>query len=424
MHWLARHRILFVAGICAFCTGIIFLGRILPGVPFLFSPWSGQQSFEDMLRRDGWKTATRSDLVFVGIDQQSLQLDAVGPEEIASERALQLMTERPFPWSRALWSLLLDKLFASGARLVMFDMVFNPPNDGDSEFQAALEKHRDRVVLGCNFDTARGNQLIVPNTALIPTPQAQDDRVGFVNFWPDATDGKVRAVRFTVSERQLAGQSPFPGEEMFRSLSARALEKLGRPADAPFDLTPRAIRFGAADAYEPRALYEIFVPATWHSNYADGAFFKNKVVMVGASAQILHDVVDTPLDPSMHGPALHLHAMAAAMAHEFLTSTSPALGYTLVGAAGALAWLLIAFIRRPVVCITLLSAVVVAYLGAARMDMIGSGCFFSSCGPERVCGERFGFVRFRICAGTHREDAHPPHARTLRFEKSRERNSR
>ena len=56
------------------------------------------------------------------------------------------MTEKPFPWSREVWALLLDRLFAAGARVVMFDMIFSPPNDGDPAFHAALDRYRDKVV--------------------------------------------------------------------------------------------------------------------------------------------------------------------------------------------------------------------------------------------------------------------------------------
>jgi adenylate cyclase len=367
MHWLGRHRLWILAAICIFWTGLILLARAFPMVPFLFSPWSGEQNFEDMLRQEGRKTPPRSNFVFVGIDQDSLQLTAVGEEEIVGNRALQLMTERPFPWSREVWALLLDKLFAAGTRLVMFDMIFNPPNDGDAAFHATLEKYHDRVVIGSNFDASHANQLVLPNTTLIPAPQAEDDRVGFVNFWSDASDGKVRAVAFKVSERQLVGQLPFPGDEIFDSLSSRGLTKLGYAKDVPGDLRSRMIRFCPADAYEPRSLYEIFFSRAWHANYGDGAFFKDKVVIVGASALIMHDVVDTPLGPSTWGPAMHLHAMAAALGHEFLSPTPPALGYTLVGAAGLMAWLVVAIVRRPFLSLLALIGLSVSYLVAARV---------------------------------------------------------
>src|SRR5712692_3244864 len=135
MHWLGRHRQMILALIAAFCTGVVVLAHFFPAAPFLSVIWSGEHSFGDLLRREGRKTATHQDFVFLGIDQQSLKLDAVEPDEIAKSRALQLMTERQFPWSRELWALLMDKLFASGARLVMFDMVFSPLGDADGVFR-------------------------------------------------------------------------------------------------------------------------------------------------------------------------------------------------------------------------------------------------------------------------------------------------
>ena len=138
MHWLRRHRLLILAAICAFWTALILLGREFPRVPFASTPWRAEQWFEDLLRKEGRKTPTRDDFVFLGIDQSTLEMPLLTPEELAGNRAFQLMTERPFPWSREVWAILLDKLFASGARLVMFDFIFNPPNDGDPAFAAAL----------------------------------------------------------------------------------------------------------------------------------------------------------------------------------------------------------------------------------------------------------------------------------------------
>ena len=51
--------------------------------------------------------------------------------------------------------------------------------------------------------------------------------------------------------------------------------------DVPRDFHGHMIRFTALDAFEPRPLYEVFDPKLWHANYADGAFFKDKIVMVG-----------------------------------------------------------------------------------------------------------------------------------------------
>src|SRR6266550_3852957 len=368
MHRFGRVRLLVLTLICLFWTGLIFVGHFFPSAPFISTPWRGEQGFEDLLRREGRKTAPPPDFVFLGLDQSTLELTAYSAEELQGNRALQLLTERPFPWQREVWALLLDRLFGAGARLVVFDLLFNPPNDGDPAFHAALDRYHDKVVLGANFDMENGVvQATTPNSALIPPPQLLDDRVGFVNFWPDVIDGKVRAVSYRVTNLELAGLPPHPGAEVYESLSARALTKIGHGNDVPRDFHGYMIRFTAPDAFEQHRLYEVFDPKLWQANYANGAFFKDKIIMVGPSAQVLHDVVDTPISPTTLGPELHLQAMAAALAHEFLRPTPRKVGLTLVAAAGLIACSLVALVRKPLICLGALVAITAAYLGMARL---------------------------------------------------------
>src|SRR5215216_772904 len=343
MNWFSRARLLVLTLICLFWTGLIFVGHFFPTAPFVSVPWRGEQSFEDLLRREGRKTAPPRDFVFLGIDQSTLQLPPFSAEELEGNRALQLMTERPFPWSREVWALLLDRLFATGARLVVFDLLFNPPNDGDPAFHAALDRNRDKVVVSANFDfqtneDGQGVQVITPNDTLISAPQLEDNRVGFVNFWPDAIDGKTRAATYRVTNRQLAGSPPESGDQIYDSLAARALTKIGHANNVPDDFRGHMMRFTASDAFQPRPLYEVFDAKLWHANYADGAFFKDKVVLIGPSAQVWHDVVTTPMSPATLSPTLHLQAMSSALGHEFLRPTPQKIELMLVCAAGLVAW--------------------------------------------------------------------------------------
>ena len=229
------------------------------------------------------------------------------------------------------------------------------------------------MVIGANFDVAKAMQAIVPNADLIPPPQMEDQRVGFVNFFPNYLDQETRSIYFMLTERQLAGLPPNPSEEVFYSLTARGLQQLGRGADIPQDHEAHMIRFSADDAYPPLPLYEVFDPKFWHANYHDGAFFKDKVVVVGGSAQIWHDVLDTPVGPGRPGPKLHLETMAATLAHQFLWMTPLNVDFALVIGAGVLAWLLIAFVRRPGIALALLAGITLAYLAVARIsfDRIG-----------------------------------------------------
>src|SRR5213596_3036281 len=378
MHWLGRYRLLILASICVFWTGLIFLGHFFPATPFLSVPWSGEQSFEDLLRREGRKTPAPNNFVFLGIDQSTLQLPPLTPEELANSRAFQLMTARPFPWSREIWVLLLDRLFGAGARLVIFDLVFNNPNDGDPGFHAALDRYHDRVVVGMNIDTQNNTQIVLPNTQLIPPSVETDDRVGFVNYWNDELDGKLRAARFFTSERQLAGVAPVSGDEVYVSMPARALTKLGRSADIPQDQRDHLFRFTSNDAYPPFPLWQVFHPSFWKANYADGAIFKDKIVIVGASSQIGHDFIVTPMNPAAPGPAVHLQGMAASEAHEFLRQTPTQVMLGLVLVAGVIGWGIIPFLRRPILSLFSLIAIAGIYLAVARLAYDRSGFLLAS----------------------------------------------
>jgi len=368
---------------------MIFAGYFFPTLPFISMPWRGEQSFEDLLRKEGRKTPTHDDLIFLGIDQQSLQLDAtIGKEEIAGNRAFELMTERPFPWSREVWALLLDRLFGAGARLVMFDMVFNNPNDGDPAFGAALDRYRDRAIIAMNVDmqdTAEMRKqegtaptVVFPNSQLIPDAAQKDDRVGFINYWNDVIDGKLRAARFFTSDRQLAGNALFAGDDLYVSLAARALTKLGHEADVPPDQRDHLFRFSSNDAYVPFPLWEVFHPSYWKANYSNGAKFKDKIVVVGGSAQILHDVIDTPMHPATPGPSIHLQVIAATLEHEFLRQTPTAIMVGLVPLAGLIGWGVIPVLRRPSLSLLFLITVSVIYFTAARIAYDKAGFFLAT----------------------------------------------
>src|ERR1700730_427386 len=373
MHWLHRHRLWIIAGICIVVTALVIALHFLPDIPFFSNVWRGEQNVEDLLRREGRKTATRQDFVFLGIDQESREFQPFDDAQIASSRALQLMAAKPFPWSREVWALLLDRLCGAGARLVMFDVSFSPTNEGDPAFRAALDRYRDKVVIGANFDFSNVGEHggiaknVPPNASLIPEPQMEDDRVGYIVFFPDWLDQKIRSIHYTVTDMQLARQNPLPGETPHEALSARALEKLGHAADVPRDLKPHVLRFSSIDAYQPRPLWEVFDDKIWHANYKDGAFFKDKVIVVGPSAQIIHDVHDTPLGPETPGPALHLNALAAALDHEFLYDVPINYDFLTICIAGILSWVLLALIRRPLVCLLAIGAVAIVYLGLARV---------------------------------------------------------
>src|SRR5437660_3105084 len=58
---------------------------------------------------------------------------------------------------------------------------------------------------------------------------------------------------------------------------------------------------------------------------------------------------------------------ASSLGHEFLRPTPPNVELALVGAAGLVAWSLVSFLRRPLLCVGGLIAIMAIYLGASRL---------------------------------------------------------
>jgi adenylate cyclase len=376
MHWLGRHRRLVLALICAVCTGVIISAALFRNVIFADSIWANETGFRDALERKARRTKVHDEFVFLGIDEASKQLDQVSPEEIGSSPALQKMREA-FPWSRAVYADLINQLCEAGARLIIFDLTFDPDRPGNEEFRAALDRHRDRVVIGAdieaNVDPGTGRMGIIfvpPHKDLIPGGFL-DDRVGYVNIWTDP-DNRIRRINYAMTDtqimRQLQGVDPGPvptGETVYESLDARSLRKLGFSNRIPPAGHAGMIRFGPSEAYQPHSFFEIFVPAYWKSNYGGGSFFKDKIVLVGAASAIQHDVHPTPINDATSGPLIHFHAIAAAIDGEFLSETAPLANLLLLLGAGLVAWLVVAFLRQTLLALLLLGALVASYLGAA-----------------------------------------------------------
>jgi hypothetical protein len=76
--------------------------------------------------------------------------------------------------------------------------------------------------------------------------------------------------------------------------------KAGAAERVPADRYPHIFRFAWKGEWlrgenKRLSLYEIFVPTFWKQNYDDGAFFKDKVVLIGPEGNYTKDIASTPL---------------------------------------------------------------------------------------------------------------------------------
>ena len=317
----ANQRPLIVIAICAICTVTLLILWVRGFVPLQQMEFFAQ----DWQTRLGRKTPLDERLVLIGIDKPVYSSD-FSDEELRREPVLRNLQSN-FPWSRAVWARLIEKLADAGAKVIVFDLVFASPGEGDEELRQALDKYRDRVVIGYNINvgkTERGEfrELLLPNDSVL-TPNAtnspvEDERLGYVNLWPDFDD-TLRRVNFRQDSAQ-AGDI-VPAGVTLESLDARALRKFGQPDRNPPGFTSRLFRYTAPPGYafKPCPIGDVLSPKLWESTYHNGKDFAGKIVLIGPTAEIFHDVHNTPFtDPKpMGGPEIHLQILNAALHGEF-----------------------------------------------------------------------------------------------------------
>ena len=348
-----RSRIIVAAAV----AGFVALVALDQSQPFAYMRIG--HLYGDALARIGRKTPPNPDLVFLAIDSNSVGLEAdadlgklYGFKSADSDQAhaLKLMSER-WPWSREVYGLVLERLVGAGAKVVIFDLTFPTASEHDALFRSALDRFKDRVVIGSNFVSASSPGVSTVHTSppetLVPQTVPMDDRVGFVNFWPDADD-VVRRAQFRVTPEVVQGNALLEGSQIFLSLAARGLTKAGWANSIPPGLNEHAFRFTAPprEGFPAHSIFEIFVPDYWNRNYASGEFFRGKIVVVGGDGNWQQDEHATPFG-SMPGPEIHLNAINAALHGEFIHDVSPGLAIALTALAGAIAIALTLSVASP-----------------------------------------------------------------------------
>ncbi len=219
-----------------------------------------------------------------------------------------------WPWPRDVYAMLIDRLMEAGASVVALDILFPTPRDGDPALKAVLDKYRDRVVIGSNF----ADEPIPARPAHTPSrprphpqPRTKMTASVIVNFWPD-TDGVIRTVKYRMTQSGgISDRRQRPGLYSLgrpRSCKNQACFPPCPPPFAAFISPPPRGR----TAFQPIPLYTLFLPDAWKDNFKNGAFFKDKIVVVGPFGNSLKDQVPTPFG-LMDGPELHLNAINDAL---------------------------------------------------------------------------------------------------------------
>jgi CHASE2 domain-containing sensor protein len=247
---------------------LIFLGCCGFFITFLaLSPYTNtsiELGFQDLLLR--WiagNTVPHPGILVVGIDGDSLS-----------------RVPQRWPWSRAMFGRLLETISRAGPRFVLVDILFSHPDqsdggEGDRFLRDTLTRFPRIGLVSLVEESETANGFTIKEHRTFPDIRKQAGMEGFAHSVIDA-DGKVRSFVFLDHRREKKSlvlqvaqllSSATAGIRPACRDSEQAFVALPSP-DAPFPAV------SAADVLDGRVATETF---------------QGKIVVLGATAESLHD---------------------------------------------------------------------------------------------------------------------------------------
>lgn len=350
----------------------------------------------------------------------------------------------PWPWARPVLTQLVEKLDEAGVGLKLFDITFPDQREGNSNFSRALSQAGPVApsVLGQVFALRNESTLqvgepvgalpgqgcadaAVPAQGVIANVRQLHPLAGHISPIIDA-DGSVRKVpavvcyagrnypALTVAGLAALGDQP-PRLERGQGLWAPAWEMhLNALPGLPVALDQGGLMrvpFG-----QSRASFVAVSASDILQNKAPAGLLKGAVVLVGASAFGLSDVISTALGPTVSGAEVHTQLLAGML--DGRTPYTPQASWMLqLAGAGVLSLLLVALgtgkplrQRRRVVLLPLVALVGAAVLFALHGVLLSTLHVYVSWAEPAL-----GVLLLGICLGVE-EHARSLHVRTRLYE--------
>jgi CHASE2 domain-containing sensor protein len=266
---------------------------------------------------------SRVDNLIFDIGQKLQQSPAPSDVIIVAVDEISLSQIGRWPWSRATHAKLINRLHQEGAAVIGLDIVFAEPDkpEADQALAASITQ-ANNVVLPVLLESTRVNGQII-ETLPIPILASAAADIGRVHAVLDE-DGIARS--FYLQEGL--------GAPVWQHFSQAVLNVAQHQASKnQFQLTSNN-HFSLARENQRRVNF-LGPPGHFlsisYSQVLNGEFsknlFKNKIVLVGATASGMNDLLSTPvsgLSQPMPGVEFHANVLESIRRHTLITPVSPA----------------------------------------------------------------------------------------------------
>ncbi|NJL85032.1 MAG: CHASE2 domain-containing protein [Leptolyngbyaceae cyanobacterium SM1_1_3] len=251
-----------------------------------------------------------SDVVLLTIDDESL---SQGEHYLSDSKAYPALEPiQQWPWQRRAYAIAIEKLLSAGAQAVALDIVLSLPSSygpaDDQALASVLQRYGDRVVLAATYgeiDMAQG-QITKPT---LPIPQLLDTpvKVGAIHF-PIETDSRIHRQGREFIEEQARRNADIDAVSEFTDAITSALsfaEATLKAAQIDYPTTSKGDQIyfhGPARTFEHIPFWYVIDDDPWQNALASGAYFKDKIVLIGSTAQLHQDFHAAPFSKSLLYP--------------------------------------------------------------------------------------------------------------------------
>ncbi|MEO0532354.1 MAG: adenylate/guanylate cyclase domain-containing protein [Cyanobacteria bacterium P01_A01_bin.123] len=318
------------------------------------------QSF--MLRMRG-PVATPDEIVILAIDDESLLQG--GFYQSSPDTYPQLEPIQAWPFQRRAYALVIERLVEAGAKAIAVDILLIDPSsygaEDDAILEATLDRYGDRVVLASAYESSNstGGRLI---NFVSPYYPPDTFTKGLINIQADL-DTRIRQLP------QHFIDVAFPAEESLAfgnaALAVAGTEVLPDRGDGIFF-------YGPAETFPQVPFWHVFEPENWLL-HLDQQVFRDKIVLIGATATSLQDFKRTPTSEVMPGIEVHASIVGTMLENRAIAQAipnAPLRGFLVFISVGVLGITLGQSLHRPLLRTLVFVGVTVAWGGVVYLSYV------------------------------------------------------
>lgn len=283
-------------------------------------------------------------IVILAIDEESLDQGKFFQKQ--PEKYSHFAPLKSWPLQRQAYGTAINHLLAAGAKAVAIDVLFVTPSAygpaDDEALQTALTQGGQQVVLAAFYEVSNvtGGELI---QLLEPIYSKAPVQTGLINV-PLDPDLKVRLLPNSYVEELRRNTGVTATMPSFANATLAAAKEPTSP--------PRGSHiffYGPTGTFPYAPFWQVLDPENWALHQKAGTF-KDKIVLIGATAISLQDIKQTPVSGAMPGIEVHANTLATLMEERAISEAVPSplvrgllLALALAGVGGVLG----EWIRRP-----------------------------------------------------------------------------